>query len=463
MKILFIAYFFPPSGGGGVQRSLKFARYLPEFGIEPLILTGAAPRSSHWAPQDDTLQRQLPEVVQVHRTRPLSATERPYRVRTRVRNWLGLTSPFGLEWRRQAIALGSRLIEEHRPEAILVTMSPFEGAQIGRELARRHHLPWIADLRDPWALDEMQLFSSGLHRRLAARRMRRELFTASHVFMNTPEAARRLVSSFPEFPARRVRSLTNGFDAADFSGPAPATDPDHFTLVHTGTLHGGGENKGSMSRRLNGLLTRSPAGVDASCRSHLHLLRALEAWQADRPDAVRRVRVVLAGVATEADRDLVNRSGVAPLVAFTGYCSHAETIARQRAAHLLFLPMHKLPPGRRATIVPGKLYEYLASERPILAAVPDGDARDIITASGRGHLCEPDDVAQMGRLLRACFAAWEKGRDSVTTNPSFLAPFERRDLTRRLAETLRYAARGAPAPQDVDSGLQPVGTPAAFA
>lgn len=435
-KLLFIAYYFPPIGGGGVQRSLKFVKYLPEHRITPLVLTASPPPASHWAPTDPRLQHQLPASVQVFRTPPIRALQRDHRWALRLRNWLGLTSPFGLEWRRYALDLGSQLCREHRPGAIFVTMSPFEGAEIGSRLSAMHGLPWIADLRDPWALDEMQVFSSRFHRWLASREMRRHLRSASLIIMNTPEAARRLRETFPEFRTHNVAALTNGFDAEDFAAPLPETHNERFTIVHTGTLHSANGNLPPWRRALLEAIGRIPAGVDTYCRSHAHLITALERWATAEPEIRDRVRLVLAGVVAESDRSLVARSSVASMVEFTGYCSHAETVRRQRTSDLLFLPMHKMPPGARASIVPGKTYEYLASDRPILAAVPPGDARDFLLRSGAGLVCEPDDVEQMQQILAAQYRRWANNEPAPRVGVEFLQPFERRELTRRLAEYL---------------------------
>jgi glycosyltransferase involved in cell wall biosynthesis len=203
--------------------------------------------------------------------------------------------------------------------------------------------------------------------------------------------------------------------------------------VHTGTLHSANGNLPPWRRALLEAIGRIPAGVDTYCRSHAHLLTALEHWAHAATEIRDRVRLVLAGVIAASDRALVTRSSVASMVEFTGYCSHAETVRRQRTADLLFLPMHKMPPGSRATIVPGKTYEYLASDRPILAAIPAGDARDFLLRSGAGLVCEPDDVGQMRRILAAQYRRWADGQPHPGVDPDFLQQFERRELTRQLA------------------------------
>jgi glycosyltransferase involved in cell wall biosynthesis len=237
----------------------------------------------------------------------------------------------------------------------------------------------------------MMVYPTGLHRQLEIRRMRRMLGTAAAIVMSTPEAARRLVEAFPELRERRVIAIPNGYDAADFDGAATQAEvpSEKFRIVHTGYLHtaaGLRQRDRSFMRKLVG---GGHPGVKILTRSHYFLLEAIERLLARDPTLRDRLELHLAGVISDVDRKLAERSGVAVL---HGYMPHAESIDLMRSADLLFLPMQRLAPGRRSTTAPGKTYEYLASGRRILAAVPPGDARDLIAASGRGIICDPDDV-----------------------------------------------------------------------
>ncbi|HPU56401.1 MAG TPA: hypothetical protein PLH97_08990, partial [Verrucomicrobiota bacterium] len=129
-RVLYIASFFPPSGGAGVQRSLKFVKLLPSLGFQPTVLTGPV-RAGRWTPQDDTLLREVPSDVSVVRAEPGQAA--------------------GEEGRIQAMLKSGEAILRDEPHACLVvSMSPFPDARIASELSARTGLPWIADLRDPW-------------------------------------------------------------------------------------------------------------------------------------------------------------------------------------------------------------------------------------------------------------------------------------------------------------------------
>ena len=138
------------------------------------------------------------------------------------------------------------------------------------------------------------------------------------------------------------------------------------------------------------------------------------------------------------------RSRVAQLVRFTGYVPHHESVALVRRAQLLFLPMHDLPPGERSRIVPGKTYEYMASGRPILAAVPDGDARDFLEACGTALVVRPNDVRGMVQALDRAYDSWVAHEPVGEIDEDFLAQFDRRHLAGALADALRGALAATP-------------------
>jgi glycosyltransferase involved in cell wall biosynthesis len=185
------------------------------------------------------------------------------------------------------------------------------------------------------------------------------------------------------------------------------------------------------------MLGGARADVDVVTRSHVFLLEALERWLRCRPEIAERVELVLAGKTTQHDRAVVEDSGVARLVRLPGYVSHAESVDLIRDAELLFLPMHDVGPRERSRIVPGKTYEYMASGRPILAAVPNGDARDFLAECGTALLCRPDDVEAMVGILGSTFDRWEAGHPIARRDAAFLARFERGSLGHAFAETLR--------------------------
>ena len=426
-RALFLAYHFPPTGGAGVQRSVKFVRYLHELGWECIVVTGPGSSGARWTPEDKTLASEVPPSTTVLRIpSPPPTTSR---LRRRADRWLGTMAPFGRWWIDGAVELGSA----QDVSVVYASMSPYETAEAGARLARRLGRPWVADLRDPWALDEMIVYPTRLHRALELRRMRRLLSTADAVIMNTSEAARRL-RRFEEFAGREIAVIPNGFDAQDFTGPPPEREDGAFRIVHAGYLHTELGRRERSSRAVRQLLGGALLPVDILTRSHVFLLQAIDRV---RQNADVDVELHLAGVLSAADREAI---GDRPYVRVHGYLDHADTVDLLRSADLLFLPMHDLPPGTRAGIVPGKTYDYLGARRPILAAVPDGDIRELLARAGNAFVCRPGDVTEMARIIGEQLARKRAGTVPRMPDEEVLAEYERSNLARRLADVFEGVA-----------------------
>ena len=431
-RVLFLSYFFPPVGGAGVQRSVKFVRYLGASGYEPIVVTGPGSIESRWSPSDASLASEVPDDIQVERIaarEPAASTGWA----ARRERWLRRTTPFADWWVDETVALASRM---SGIDLVYASMSPFETSIAAAELSRRLGVPWVADLRDPWALDEMMVYPSRLHRRLELERMRRSLASAAHVVMNTPEACARL-RELRGYAGASISTIPNGYDAADFASPPSPRDDEMLRIVHSGYLHtelGREHRRRRVLRRVLG----GGADVDILTRSVVYLTQAIRKLRAADPSLASMIELHLVGVTSEADRETAATEGVV----IHGYLEHDRSIALLRSADLLFLPMQNLPPGQRATIVPGKTYEYLAAGVPILAAVPDGDARDILNEAHAADLCRPDDVDGMVAALRHAVIRKHEGR-RLRPDPAVVERFERRRLTSELARVFdRVLERG---------------------
>lgn len=423
-----LAYHFPPVGGGGVQRSTKFCKYLPEFGWQPVVVTGPGRGTGRWTPNDQRLVAEVPAGTVVHRLAgpepgPASSW------RQRGERWLLLPRAYSRWWIDGSSRIGAATAAD--AHLIYASMSPFESGVAAARIARASGRPWVADLRDPWALDEMTVYPSALHRQIERRKMERVLSGAAGIIMNTPEASARLVATFPALRQRRIVTIPNGYDASDFSGPPPAPMGDRFRIVHTGFLHTSLGRRFEDSRRIRRVLGGGVEGVDLLARSHVFLLKAVDLAMTEDPRLRDELEVVFAGRLSRDDVSLLETAS--KVARAPGYLPHDESVRLVRSADLLFLPMQDLPAGRRATIVPGKTYEYLASGRPILAAVPEGDARDLLAAAGNALICRPRDVVAMARAIHEQVGRWRRGEESPGPDPALLRQYERRELANRLA------------------------------
>ena len=407
---------FPPTGGAGVQRSVKFVKYLPNFGFLPIVVTCKRDKECHWTPEDRTMLNEIPDTVQIFRSSSRNSIE----------------------------SLSVQVIKKYKPDLIFVSMSPFSDSFIAEKLSRVFEIPWIADLRDPWALDEFQTFRSRWHRLLERRKMFCALKNASLIIMNTPQAAIEFRIAFPRIKRERVTFITNGFDKNDFQESSRFSNNSKdvesnvkFRIVHSGYLHTENGLR-QLSRRWEyKILGRTIKGAEFLGRSHYYLIKSLEELKSQDDSITQQIQLILAGKLTKTDKAIIDQSSIRDIIQTPGYLDHNQSVALITRANLLFLPMHNLPNNNKASIVPGKTYEYMATGNPILAAVPEGDAKDFLTQCGTATTCVPTDVNAMVRIIDKRYAEWKEGATTPTKNWDFISRFERTNLTRQLADVIK--------------------------
>lgn len=419
-RVAIVAYYFPPIGGAGTQRASKLCRYLPEFGWTPTVVCSAPANGStghrlaarHL--DQSMLSSDLPPDLDVHR---IDATE------------AGV-------WIDRASELLDNLIDDDAIDAILVTMSPFWLAPIVGRFGSK--LPVLADLRDPWALDGVPKYRHWFQWKRDLTTMGRTLGAATHVVMNTPEARAATLRAFDQLDESRVHAIPNGFDKADFERAAPAPRPEgaRFTLVHTGTfLTYQAMPPAGLKARLKRYVNYRPEPIRPIGRSVGPVLEAIDLVRRKKPALMEGFRFVHVGNLDDATKAWIDASPSRDLVESVGYLSHDESVGQLLSADALFLHLHGLPPGHRARIVPGKTYEYLASGRPILGALPEGDARDLLTSRDRCVLADPCEPASIARALEQLIE-----RRSELAQPPLadadLEPYDRREIAHRMASVL---------------------------
>ena len=442
-RVLIVARHFPPIGGAGVHRTVGSVRHLPASGYEPVLVTGPGQQRGRWDAHDPALLARVPAQAEIHRVPgpepagPTGAAARLARLSPAPDRWVSW-------WIDEAVRLGRDV--GAGADVVLTSCAPYETAFAGARLARELGVPWVADLEDPWALDEMRLHPTGLHRAAELRRMRAALASASAIVMAAPEAAARLRRAAPELSGAIVTGIPIGFEPDDFApgvAPAPRAGRDGvFRIVHTGSMHTDFGRRLRRTRARRRLLGGTTPGLDILTRSHVFLVEAIERLLAERPALRGRVELQLAGALTEGDLAVAEGRGfVRPI----GLLPHRETIALMRSADLLFLPMHDLPEGERAGLIPYKTFEYLAAERPLLAAVPDGDVRDMLAPLEHVTLVRPGDVAAMTAALRRAVDAGPVERVADGLGSPALRPLERGACVAEIARVLDGVLARTPA------------------
>lgn len=426
-KVLFITYYFPPSGGSGVQRPLKFVKYLREFGWDPLVLT-VDPAHASFPDLDSGLQSDVPPDIRVIRTKswdPYAAYARflgkqksesvgigflgaeHASFREKFARWLraNLFLPDArIGWVRYARAAGLEAIRSGEIDAIVSTGPPHSCHLVGSYLSRHTTLPWIADLRDAWpdvAYADL-LPTTGLARRMEIAIRDRVLERASVCIAVTDDLARAMTVAV----GRSFKIIRNGFDPAEFSH-APRLSTDLFSIVHTGNM---------VPARNPGTLWSVLADAESKKR-----------WP--------RLRVRLVGNVDSSVWESAANAGVLDCIEHVPYVPHAEAIGHTIGASILLLPINRVSVA--AGIVTGKIYEYLASGRPVLGlGDPDGEAATILHRTAGGQMFAYDDTESVASFIDTHYSAFEAGSPLQGASQQSAAPFSRRTQTGELAQLL---------------------------
>jgi glycosyltransferase involved in cell wall biosynthesis len=406
-NLLVLAYYFPPCGGAGVQRTLKYVKYLPQFGWQPQVVT-AQPRA--FAVSDSTLIQDLPTGLSVYTT-PIRMLPKalPWRVRSWLARWV-LVSDQQAGWAPFAQRQAEALIQRRQVQAIYTTSAPYTAHLVGLRLKQRFGLPWVADFRDPWVGNMTLNPPTAWHRMRIQRWERQVVAMADRVTVVSEPMAQAFRAAYPESNPQHFLTLPNGYDPEDFAQVEPLRrHPDRLGIVYTGSFYG---DRQTPRYFLQGLR------------------QACEAV----PDLRQAIRVTLVGNVGQTTMPMVESLGLMDMVHATGYCSHRESIAYLLGADALLLI---IGPGPGSEVVfTGKIFEYLAASKPILALVPAGAAADLVRSSRAGVVVDPADPAAIAQQLVAMFHQWQRGDLICTGDPAVIARFDRRRLTEALAQAL---------------------------
>jgi glycosyltransferase involved in cell wall biosynthesis len=386
-----------------VQRSLKLAKYLPQEGWLPTVIT-VDPRRASYPEHDSTLAAEIPDGLVVRRTPswdPYAAYARllgkrreesigvsfvgtaPGSPRERVARWIraNLFIPDArVGWVPFARRAALRELKSGEYEAVVTTGPPHSTHFVGRTLRRRLGLRWIADMRDPWTgIHHYDQFPTTAPARVLDRHMERSVLrSADRVTVVSPSMAMQL----GRIVARPYDIVTNGFDPDDFRAAEVVPAGPQFVIRHVGNLSS----------------TQVPEALWSALRDMSAELRGL-------------LRVELVGNVDASVLESAIRCGIEECIDVLPYVDHREAVRLMRTSHALLLVINRVP--QAASIVTGKIFEYVASGRPVLGVgIPDGDAGKILSEARAGEMIDHQDDAGVGAFLTHLISEWQAGRAS---------------------------------------------------
>ena len=414
-KVLIVTYYWPPSGGAGVQRWLKFSKYLPDFGWDPIILTVDSEFAAYPV-TDFSLEADLSSSVKIYST-PAINYFRIYKkdkskiptagfansldnsfkgkILRFIRGNFFLPDP-RKGWNKYAFKKACQLIETEGIRNIITTSPPHSTQLIGLKIKKKYPaLNWIADLRDPWTdiYYYKQFYPTFISRWIDLRYEKNVLRNADKI-ITVGDSLKNLFSMKVMGVESKTEVITNGFDEDDFSG-SRADNPARFTVTYVGTL--------SDIYPIEGFLN------------------ALKIFKEKGNEFMLR----FIGTVSQYQKDLIQSKTGNSILEFIPYVDHSEAILYmlQTTALLLIIPDHQ----SRKSILTGKLFEYLASGKPIICIGPvDGDAAVIISNTGHGITFSYNDSKGISEYLSSLIS------DNSISEKMSPGSFSRRELTKRI-------------------------------
>ena len=428
-KVLIITYYWPPTGGAGVQRWLKFSKYFQQFGWEPVIYT---PSNPDFPINDSTLLKDVPKNITILKTE-ITEPYDIYRKIMRKKKTETVNQGFLSEgkengflqslmiwvrgnffipdarkfWISPSISYLSDYITKNKIDAVISTGPPHSMHLIALGLKQKHNLPWIADFRDPWTqidfYDQLKLTSwaDKTHKRLE----KNVLISANKAVTVSPSWA----NDLEQLSNRKIDVITNGFDDDDF------TTNSHTTL-------------------LNGFLFHHIGALNKDRNPHVF-------WQVlgdlcnENIEFKNDLKLKFTGKTDIAVFESLEKQGLTSCAEKTEYVSHAEVTRLIQQSPILLLPLNDTPNVKG--IVPGKLFEYLASKRPIFAiGDTTGDSANIINETNTGTMIGFKDYDVLKTTVLKLYHQYKNNQLDITANS--IEKYSRKNCAKQYADLLNH-------------------------
>tara|TARA_Y100001978_G_scaffold58735_1_gene52900 strand:- start:113 stop:1399 length:1287 start_codon:yes stop_codon:yes gene_type:complete len=421
-RVLIITYYWPPSGGAGVQRWLKFVKYLRSFNWEPIVFTI---ENGEFPVLDYDLNKEIPDGVEVLKV-PAWEPYKMYKLFSGKNKTDGINSGFLSEkkgsslveslskwirgnlfipdarkfWIKPANQFLNHYLQNNAIDVIISSGPPHSTHLIGLSLKNKFQIPWLSDFRDPWTnIDfykdlKLTKIADQKHKKLE-----NDVLVQSDIVLTI---GKQLSKELKTLGAKRVEIIENGFDPQDFLDDTNHELDEKFSIAHIGSF--------------------TPS------RNHLVLWKALSHLVDEQEEFKSKLEIKLIGKVDYSVLQSIKDFGLDTYLKKIEYVSHSEVIKHQKTSKLLLLMVNNTPNAKG--IVTGKVFEYMASKRPILAIGPkDGDLGEILTQTSSGIVCDYDNVENLSSTIWRIFKDDTKFENNISL-------YSRVKLTEKLVNLL---------------------------
>jgi len=421
-KVLIITYYWPPSGGAGVQRWLKFVKYLPQFGWEPIVYTVD---NGEYPVIDNSLLDDISKNVTVLKTpiwepydyyKKLTGRKKEDKINSgflsenknpkfleELSKWIrgNLFIPDArMFWIKPSIKYLINYLKKNPVDLIITSGPPHSTHLIGLRLKQTLQIPWVADFRDPWTnIDFYQELKLSKWADKKHRNLEKKVLTNSDLVLTIGE---NLKNELIKLGGKNVQIVENGYDEDDFTEEENINIDNEFTIAHIGSF--------------------TPS------RNHNVLWQSLKELTLENVEFKKQLKIKLIGKVDHSVYNSVRKFSLESHILSLGYMSHNKVIEEQKKSKVLLLMVNNTPNAKG--IITGKIFEYIASGRPVLVIGPkDGDLSQIINNTKCGIVCDFNDVSDLKSALISLF----QNKLSFSSDASY---YTRINLTEKLSNLL---------------------------
>ena len=411
-------------GLSGVQRTLKFVKYMKNFNWEPTVITtGNVAYYAH----DTFLAKELEEadirVIRVSGSKEpnslflkLGTVKLPSEFFRNILNKLSQTffiPDNKISWSKLAYQKIDEILSREKFDTLFITSPPFSAFDIISQIKKKHDIPLFADYRDLWYKSYFSFYPTPFHRLLHKKKEYRALKAADRITVTNRKIKEKLLNTYPFLTFEDVVILSHGYDPEDFEKiPAQSKPQNKMVLMYSGIF----------------MVYNTP----------VYLLKAFKQLTIERPDIASNIELHFVGFLRKENQKLIRKLKLQAFIKDHGYVNHNEAIAKIKSADVLWFMV-----GRRKNIdaiLPGKVYEYLGAKKPVLACVPDGAAKMAVEESGAGFVCSPDDVNDIKNSILKIYNHYKNGTLPVPSE-EVLEKFRRDNLTELLTKQFQLKLR----------------------
>jgi glycosyltransferase involved in cell wall biosynthesis len=410
-------------GLSGVQRTLKFVKYLKNYNWEPTVITtGKVAYFAH----DDSLQNELDEtgvrVIRVAGSDPNSILSKKGTIKLPsefIRNIFNKLSQIFFipdnknSWSKKAFKKATELIDSEHFDCVFITGPPFSQFDAFSSLKKKYNIPIVLDYRDLWYESYFAFYPTPFHKRIHKKKEYQALKAADLIIVTNRKLKEKLLSSFQFLTFNDVVIIPHGYDIQDFEGISAQPKPQNkMVLMYSGIF----------------MVYSTPK----------YFLKAFKQLSIERTDIASNIELQFVGFLREENKKLIRKLNLQTFVKDHGYVSHTESISKLKSADVLWFMV-----GKRKNIeaiLPGKVYEYIGSKKPLIASVPDGAAKLAVTEYKASFITEPDNIEQIKNTIIEVYKLYKEGNLPVP-DENFVEGFRRDILTEQLAKQLNKVLR----------------------